>query len=83
MMFSRWRVSVTSGAGEIAVGSTPRECCNCLLIGLTETGNREDPVHIKSIKISPDPPKPGEVLTVSVIGEATERVEVRRTILVS
>lgn len=83
MMFSQWRVSVTSGAGEIAVGPMLRECCSPLLTRLMQTGNREDPVHIKSIKISPDPPKPGEDLTVSVIGEATERVEVCGTILSS
>ena len=40
-------------------------------------GNPSDPVHIKSIEISPDPPKPGEDLTVTVVGEAIERIEVR------
>ena len=35
-----------------------------------------DPLEIKSIEISPDPPKPGEELTVKVVGEAREKVEV-------
>ncbi|KAJ3559763.1 hypothetical protein NM688_g134 [Phlebia brevispora] len=40
-----------------------------------DCGNPTDPVEIKSIEISPDPPKPGEDLTVTVIGEAKERIE--------
>ncbi|KAI0348481.1 hypothetical protein BDW22DRAFT_1350698 [Trametopsis cervina] len=40
-----------------------------------DCGSPSDPVHIKSIDISPDPPVPGEDLTVKVIGEATSTVE--------
>ncbi|KAI0094745.1 ML domain-containing protein [Irpex rosettiformis] len=40
-----------------------------------DCGNPTDPVHIKSIEISPDPPVPGGDLTVAVIGEATRKVE--------
>ncbi len=39
-------------------------------------GGPDFPIQIKSIKISPDPPKPGEDLTVTAIGEANELVEV-------
>lgn len=35
-----------------------------------------DPVRIKSIEISPDPPTPGANLTVKVVGEANEIIEV-------
>ena len=45
-------------------------------------GDPSDPVHIKSIEISPDPPKPGEDMTVKVVGQADEVVEVR-VILIS
>lgn len=48
-----------------------------ILTHFLRAGNPTDPIHIKSIEISPDPPKPGEDLTVKVIGEATEIVEVR------
>ena len=39
-------------------------------------GAPTDPVHIKSIEVSPDPPKPGANMTVKVIGQADEQVEV-------
>lgn len=35
-----------------------------------------DPVQIKSIEVSPNPPKPGEDLTVIVDGVVTETLEV-------
>lgn len=35
-----------------------------------------DPVRIKSIEISPDPPTPGANLTVKVVGQANEIIEV-------
>ena len=44
--------------------------------GRPSLGAPSDPVHIKSISISPDPPKPGADLTVTVVGEAVERIEV-------
>lgn len=38
-------------------------------------GNPTDPLRVTSISISPDPPKPGEELTVTVTGEATTTIE--------
>ncbi|KAH7911964.1 ML domain-containing protein [Hygrophoropsis aurantiaca] len=38
-------------------------------------GLPSDPIQIHSISVSPDPPKPGQDLTVKVVGEATEVVE--------
>jgi hypothetical protein len=35
-------------------------------------------MQIESIDVSPNPPKPGEDLTVTVKGEVTERIEVNR-----
>jgi len=43
--------------------------------GWKDCGNPTDPVHIKSISISPDPPKPGQALTVTVSGTADSVVE--------
>jgi hypothetical protein len=40
------------------------------------SGKPSDSVHIRSIDISPDPPVPGENLTVKVVGEAKSTVEV-------
>lgn len=40
-------------------------------------GDSTDPVEIKSIEISPDPPKPGQDLTVKVTLTAKEEIEVR------
>lgn len=40
------------------------------------SGESSDPVHIKSIEISPDPPKPGANMTVKVVGQADELIEV-------
>lgn len=39
-------------------------------------GDSTDPVEIKSIEISPDPPKPGQDLTVKVTLTAKEEIEV-------
>ncbi|KAN0100690.1 ML domain containing protein [Tylopilus felleus] len=40
-----------------------------------DCGYPVDPIHIKSIKLSPDPPQPGHDLTVTVTGTADEPVE--------
>ena len=39
-------------------------------------GTPEFPIHVKSLQVSPDPPKPGEDLTINAVGEASETVEV-------
>ena len=39
-------------------------------------GRPSDPVQIKSIEVLPDPPKPGENLTVIVNGTVSETLEV-------
>lgn len=39
-------------------------------------GRPSDPVQIESIKLLPDPPKPGENLTVIVDGIVSETLEV-------
>lgn len=36
-----------------------------------------DAIQIESIKVSPDPPQPGQDLTVKVTGTAQEVIEVR------
>ncbi|TFL03557.1 ML domain-containing protein [Pterulicium gracile] len=41
----------------------------------TDCGATSDPIQVQSIKVSPDPPKPGEKLTVTVNAEVTEEVE--------
>ncbi|KAI0931979.1 Phosphatidylglycerol/phosphatidylinositol transfer protein, variant 3 [Taiwanofungus camphoratus] len=41
----------------------------------TDCGLSIDPVHIKSIEISPDPPVKGKDLTVTVIGTADKLIE--------
>ncbi|KAI0788564.1 ML domain-containing protein [Abortiporus biennis] len=40
-----------------------------------DCGDEDFLVHIKDISISPDPPKPGEPMTVTVLGEADDLVE--------
>ncbi|KAF8898658.1 ML domain-containing protein [Infundibulicybe gibba] len=40
-----------------------------------DCGTQADPIQIKSIKVSPDPPKPGEDLTVEVNAIATRTIE--------
>jgi hypothetical protein len=40
------------------------------------SGSENDIVEIKSISVSPDPPKPGQNLTVNVVAYAHEVVEV-------
>jgi len=42
-------------------------------------GDPSDIVTIKSLDISPDPPKPGQQLTVTVNAYTSETIEVRRT----
>lgn len=55
-------------------------CNNCLSssqpLTSSGTGATSDPIQVQSIKVSPDPPKPGEKLTVTVNAEVTEEVEV-------
>lgn len=41
-----------------------------------QTGSETNPIQIKSIEVSPDPPKPGQDLTVTVSGTAVETIEV-------
>ena len=45
-------------------------------------GSTSDVVQIESITVSPDPPKPGEDLTVTVKGTAQENIEVRHSAMV-
>jgi hypothetical protein len=44
---------------------------SCPIVGLPT-----DPVQLQSILISPDPPKPGQNMTVTVKGSAIEKIEV-------
>ncbi|KAL5533776.1 hypothetical protein ACEPAG_236 [Sanghuangporus baumii] len=43
--------------------------------GWEDCGDPSDPIQIKSIEVSPDPPKPGENMTVKVAAYAQERIE--------
>lgn len=43
---------------------------------LSFSGSPTDVIQLKSISLSPDPPKPGQDLTVTVVGTAQQRVEV-------
>ncbi|EJC98807.1 uncharacterized protein FOMMEDRAFT_143165 [Fomitiporia mediterranea MF3/22] len=40
-----------------------------------DCGDSTDPIQIKSIEVSPDPPKPGQDMTVKVTAYAQERIE--------
>lgn len=40
-------------------------------------GSASDPIQIESIEVTPDPPKPGQDLTVLVKGTAQDAVEAR------
>ncbi|OAX42400.1 hypothetical protein K503DRAFT_847858 [Rhizopogon vinicolor AM-OR11-026] len=40
-----------------------------------DCGSPTDAIQLQSISLSPDPPKPGEDLTVSVVGTAKDRIE--------
>ena len=59
----------------------PIPVCRAILNVINGTlhykGGPEFPIHIKSLRISPDPPKPGENLTINAIGEASETIEAR------
>lgn len=44
----------------------------------THLGLPTDIVEIQSISVSPDPPEPGQSLTITAIGTAKETIEVRR-----
>ncbi|KIK93650.1 hypothetical protein PAXRUDRAFT_828750 [Paxillus rubicundulus Ve08.2h10] len=41
----------------------------------TDCGLPSDPVQLKSISLFPDPPKPGQDLTITVVGTAVETIE--------
>ncbi|KAG1783867.1 ML domain-containing protein [Suillus placidus] len=41
----------------------------------SDCGSPTDVVQLKSISLSPDPPKPGQDLTITAVGTAQERVE--------
>ncbi|THH04893.1 hypothetical protein EW145_g5194 [Phellinidium pouzarii] len=41
----------------------------------TDCGEPSDPIELKSIEVSPDPPKPGEDMTVKVTAIVKERIE--------
>ncbi|KAH8119719.1 ML domain-containing protein [Phellopilus nigrolimitatus] len=41
----------------------------------TDCGDPSDPIQLKSIEVSPDPPKPGEDMTVKVKGHVTGGIE--------
>ncbi|KAF7319849.1 ML domain-containing protein [Mycena kentingensis (nom. inval.)] len=43
--------------------------------GYEDCGNPEDPVELKSITVSPDPPKIGEDLTVIIVAEVKDTIE--------
>ena len=69
---------VKAGTGKIAVSVdidtlTCDTYWHCLVLSV---GQDTDGVRIQSIDISPDPPKPGKDLTVTVTGIAKERIEV-------
>ncbi|KAF8960884.1 ML domain-containing protein [Flammula alnicola] len=40
-----------------------------------DCGSPSDPLQINSIKIFPDPPNPGEDLTITIMGDVTEVIE--------
>ncbi|KAG2118442.1 ML domain-containing protein [Suillus clintonianus] len=40
-----------------------------------DCGSSSDAIQVKSISLSPDPPKPGQDLTVTVVGTAQQRIE--------
>ncbi|KAI5115312.1 hypothetical protein M0805_004991 [Coniferiporia weirii] len=40
-----------------------------------DCGEPSDPIQLKSIEVSPDPPKPGEDMTVTVKALVTDRIE--------
>lgn len=58
-----------------------RSCYEAMTSGLTriyfQIGLESDPMQIQSIELSPDPPKPGQDLTVKVKGTVTETIDVR------
>ena len=64
-----------SGVGKTVVSNAQTGDVHFLLTTYTLPGDEDFPMHVTSIEISPDPPKPGEELTVTAVGETTERVE--------
>lgn len=49
----------------------------------THTGEPGDALEIESIKVSPDPPKPGHKLTIEAKGKVHNLVDVRLLLLLS
>lgn len=43
----------------------------------TQTGDVDDALEIKSLKVVPDPPVPGKTMTIYAEGTAKQRIEVR------
>ena len=62
------------GPGVIAVSEVPDSSCSRLIRGLS--GVETDPIRIESIHVTPDPPQPGQDLTVTVKGTVVEQIEV-------
>lgn len=52
-------------------------CLELFINSPIKKGQSSDPLQIQSIQVSPDPPKPGENMTVTVNAIAQERIEVR------
>ena len=65
-----------SGVGRTVVSNASTRDVHFLLTTYTISGDDDFPMHVTSLEISPDPPKPGEELTVTAVGETTERVDV-------
>jgi hypothetical protein len=63
--------------------------CESMHITTTSTelmlslGNLDDIIQIQSIDVSPDPPQPGEDLTVTVSAYVTEIIEVVKAAIVA
>lgn len=47
------------------------------MISQATTGLPTDAAHIDTIAVSPDPPRPGQNMTVTVTGTVKETIEVR------
>lgn len=66
------------GAGPIAVSRLySLYITHTLMLSFLFQGLPTDAIQIESISVSPDPPKPGQNLTVTVEASALEAVEVR------
>ncbi|CAK5269060.1 unnamed protein product [Mycena citricolor] len=67
--------SVLSLPKQLPIGSSPSSVLPPDSWSYEDCGNESDPVSITSISVSPDPPKIGQDLTVSVAFEVTQLVE--------